>query len=200
MPVTETPAATSSSARVPQTRQAPAGGFDILVLDAASRQSLASVRSLGRAGLRVALGESSAECRRRCLFSSFRSRYCARTVVLPSYVADCRAFAAAVVDFVRAHPTRVVLPTGDGAIGAMMPWRDELAELGCVLALAPRRRARDRQRQGPHAGGGPRAGHRLPQDRCGSTASTELPGLLAEFAFPFVLKPTILVDARPVAG
>ena len=37
----------------------------------------------------------------------------------------------------RAHPTRVVLPTADGAIGAMMPWRDELAELGCVLALAP---------------------------------------------------------------
>lgn len=36
--------------------------YDILVLDAGTRQSLACVRSLGRAGLRVAVGESFDEC------------------------------------------------------------------------------------------------------------------------------------------
>ncbi len=189
MPVTETPAATSSSARVPQTRQAPAGGFDILVLDAASRQSLASVRSLGRAGLRVAMGESSAECRPPLPVLSFASRYCARTVVLPNLITDVPAFGAAVVDFVRAHPTRVVLPTADGAIGAMMPWRDELAELGCVLALAPQSAleiANDKDRTLEVAR---RLGIAYPRTKRIDSVE-ELPGLLAEFPYPFVLKPT----------
>ena len=94
--MTETPSATSSSTRVPQARKSPSGGYDILVLDAASRQSLASVRSLGRAGLRVAMGESSAECRPPVPVLSFTSRYCARTVVLPNLITDVPAFGAAV--------------------------------------------------------------------------------------------------------
>src|SRR5450755_2595173 len=68
---------------------------------------------------------------------SFHSRYSARNVILPSLTTDATVFAAAVADFVREHPARVVLPTADGAITALTPWREKLASLGCVLALAP---------------------------------------------------------------
>src|ERR1041385_3900810 len=43
------------------TRPEAPGRYDILVLDASYKQSLACVRSLGRAGLKVAAGESAAE-------------------------------------------------------------------------------------------------------------------------------------------
>lgn len=103
--------------------------FDILVLDAMTKQSVATARSLGRAGLRVALGE----CRTGS--AGFRSRYSSRNVVLPDFAADPAAFGASVVDFVRQHPTRVVLPAIDGSIAAVRPLRSQLAALGCVLAL-----------------------------------------------------------------
>lgn len=110
--------------------------YDALVLDAVHKQSLASARSLGRAGLRVALGETFAEYPSSLPVPAFRSRYCAKAVVLPSYGADAAAFADALADFVRAHQVRVVLPTGDGVIVALAPQRARLAALGCVLALA----------------------------------------------------------------
>ena len=123
----------------PHPRNGPGGGpgdYDILVLDASMKQSLASVRSLGRAGLRVAAGESIAQRSGRCR-SALRSRYCQRSLVLPDLVNDTPAFIAAVTEFVRDHAPRVVLPTGDVTIGVLRCHREELAELGCVLALAP---------------------------------------------------------------
>ena len=54
------------------------GDYDILVLDASMKQSLASVRSLGKAGLRVAAGESSAQ------FGSRRPRADVPVPLLPA--------------------------------------------------------------------------------------------------------------------
>ena len=113
------------------------GGYDILVLDASMKQSLASVRSLGRAGLRVAVGESIAQLDPAIPVPALRSRYCQRSLVLPDLVNDTPAFIAAVTEFVRDHAPRVVLPTGDVTIGVLRCHREKLAELGCVLALAP---------------------------------------------------------------
>lgn len=86
--------------------------YDVLVLDASYKQSLAATRSLGRAGLRVALGESIIQLPESGGLPAFRSRYCARSVVLPSYAGDGAAFAAAVMEFVREHSTRVIIPGG----------------------------------------------------------------------------------------
>jgi predicted ATP-grasp superfamily ATP-dependent carboligase len=164
--------------------------FDVLVLDAASKQSLAAARSLGRAGLRVAVGECESDCDPAGSALSFRSRYCARSVVLPSVVTDATAFADAVLDFVRAGPTRVVLPTADGAIMALMPYRERLAQLGCVLALAPDAAleiANDKDRTLAVAQG---LGIDYPQTmRIESIA--DLPAVIAAFGYPFVLKPTV---------
>lgn len=164
--------------------------YDILILDAAYKQSLASARSLGRAGLRVALGECFAEHDSSLPVPAFRSRYSSRNVVLPSYAADPEAFASGVVDFVREHPTRVVLPTGDGVIAAMGPYRERLAALGCVLALAPDGAleiANDKDRTLEVAR---KLGIDQPKTMRIDTIG-ELPAVLAGFTFPFVLKPTI---------
>ena len=163
--------------------------YDVLVLDAGSRQSLACVRSFGRAGLRVAMGECFAECDADLPVLAFTSRYSARNVILPSYAIDGTAFADGVVDFIREHPTKVVLPTADGAIAALTPRRKQLADLGCVLALALDSAlgiANDKDRTLALAD---ELGIAYPKTmRIGGI--DDVPELTARFEFPVVLKPT----------
>lgn len=164
-------------------------GYDILILDAEHRQSLAAARSLGRAGLRVALGESTTQYRAHPPLPAFRSRHCARALVFPGYADDPDAYAAAVVEFVRAHPTRVVLPAADASCVSLMPYRQQLAEIGSVLALPPDPAlaiALDKDRTLRVAR---ELGIACPTSvRIGSVE--ELPTAVVEFGFPFVLKPT----------
>jgi predicted ATP-grasp superfamily ATP-dependent carboligase len=161
---------------------------DILILDAEHRQSLAAARSLGRAGLRVAMGESLTQYRETPPLPAFRSRYCSRSVVLPSYTDDPDAYGAAVVDFVRETRTRVVLPAGDASCVTLIPRRQELAELGCTLALAPdaamamaieKDRTLEVARQ---------LGIAYPKS-LHIRSVEELAVAIDEFGFPFVLKP-----------
>ncbi|HEY2550217.1 MAG TPA: ATP-grasp domain-containing protein [Streptosporangiaceae bacterium] len=195
MAVADTSSAATSSARpVPVQRTATArasgqDGYDILVLDASTRQSLACARSLGRAGLRVALGECYAECDPALPVLAFRSRYSARNVVLPSFGTDPAQYGAAVAEFVQQHPTPVVLPASDGAMAALRPWRDRLAAAGCLLALPPADAldiATDKYRTLEVARG-------LGIDRPETMridSLDDVPSMLAKFDFPFVLKPT----------
>jgi predicted ATP-grasp superfamily ATP-dependent carboligase len=195
MALTEVPAALTSAAEpVPVGERGP-DVYDVLVLDGASRQSLAAVRSLGRAGLRVAVAECFAECVPSLPVVGFRSRYAARTVVLPSFATDLDAFAAGVVEFVRDHPTRVVLPASDGAIAALRGWRRQLAVLGTVLALSPDAAlavANDKERTLEAAD---RLGIEYPKttrlDRVEAVGS-----LLTELELPIVLKPTMSWASR----
>jgi predicted ATP-grasp superfamily ATP-dependent carboligase len=171
------------------TRAEAPGRYDILVLDASYKQSLACVRSLGRAGLRVALGESEAESDPSRSALAFHSRYSSRNIVLPDYAAGPSAFADAVVRFVRENPTTVVLPTGDATIAALAPYRARLAELGCVLALAPDAALeialyKDRTLEVARKLG-------IDQPRTMRIDNADdLRAATAEFGFPFVLKPT----------
>jgi predicted ATP-grasp superfamily ATP-dependent carboligase len=189
--MTELPAEldASSPASTTRTLDDQAYEFDVLVLDGATRQSLACVRSLGRAGLRVAVGETSDHIDSAHPALGLRSRYAARAVVLPSFTPDASAFAAAVTEFVRAHPTRVVLPTGDRVIGALLPVRDQFAAAGSTLALPPTPAldiANNKDRTIEIALG---LGIRCPRS-AHIDSLDKLPGLLAGFSFPFVLKPT----------
>jgi predicted ATP-grasp superfamily ATP-dependent carboligase len=162
--------------------------YDILILDAEHKQTLAATRSLGRAGLRVALGESLTQYRESPPIPAFKSRYCSRSVVLPGYAEDPDAYAAAVVEFVRQNPTRVVLPAGDATCVTLIPRRQELAALGCTLAL-PSDPAmaialdKDRTLEAARQLGiaYPRSLH--------IRSVEELPAAINEFGFPFVLKP-----------
>jgi predicted ATP-grasp superfamily ATP-dependent carboligase len=166
------------------------GDYDVLVLDASMKQSLASVRSLGRAGLRVAAGESLAQFDPAVPLPAFRSRYCRHALVLPDLIGDPHAFTAAVIEFVRAHSPRVILPTGDITIGVLRRHRQQLAELGCVLALASESAldiANDKDRTLAVA---EQLGIAQPQSlRINDTGDIE--SAAEEFGFPFVLKPTV---------
>lgn len=164
--------------------------FDILILDAEHRQTLASARSLGRAGLRVALGESLSLYDPALPLPSFRSRYCVRSVVLPSYSAGLLPYVNAILEFVREHPTRVLLPASDVSCTALIPCRRQLAELGTVLALPPDSAlavAFDKDRTLEVARELGIAHPKL--IRVGDIE--ELSVAIAEFGFPFVLKPTV---------
>lgn len=164
--------------------------YDILIMDAAHKQSLASARSLGRAGLRVVMGESVAQFDPTNPLPAFRSRYCCRSLVLPDLVTDGPGFVAAVLEFVRAYSLRMVLPTGDSTISLLRPYRQRLAELGCVLALAPEAAleiANDKDRTLAVA---EKLGIPRPRSiRIEATSDLSVPA--AEFGFPFVLKPTM---------
>lgn len=164
--------------------------YDVLVLDAAYKQSLICARSLGRTGLRIALGERQEESRRPARVPAFKSRYCARSLVLPDYVADVAAYTSAILEFVRQHPTRVVLPTGDATIAALAPLRAQFAALGAMLALAPDSalaiasdKARTLQVAAELGIAAPRS---VP---IGSV--DDLAAAIDEIGLPFVLKPTV---------
>ena len=92
-------------------------------------------RSLGRAGLRVAAAECFAECDPAVPVLAFCSRYSRHNVVLPSFATGTDAFADAVVDFVRRHPTRVLYQSAM-ARSPRSRRRAQLEALGCRLALA----------------------------------------------------------------
>jgi len=164
--------------------------YDVLVLDAAFKQSLASIRSLGRAGLRVAAAESFAESDPRLPVAGFRSKYSALNQVLPSYTADSAAYSSAIVQFVREYPTPVVLPTMDGSIAAIMGVREQLADLGCSVALASNAALEIANSKERTLALARQMGISYPRtvviDNIG-----DLPKLLTEFKFPFVLKPNI---------
>jgi predicted ATP-grasp superfamily ATP-dependent carboligase len=180
--------------RVPD--QAPDNaGYDILILDAEHKQSLAAARSLGRAGLRVAMGESLALYRESPPLPAFCSRYCARAVVLPSHADDLDAYVAAIFDFVREHPTSVILPAGDATCLALMPHRRQLAELGCMVAMpgnAALEIALDKSRTLALAS---ELGIAYPRSVLIATVE-QLSVAIADFGFPFVLKPTVSWTAQ----
>jgi predicted ATP-grasp superfamily ATP-dependent carboligase len=164
--------------------------YDVLILDASMKQSLASVRSLGKAGLRVAAGESIAQFSPALPLPAFRSRYCLHALVMPSLITDAPAFAAMVIEFVRDHSPSVVLPTGDVTIGVLRPYRKQLAELGCVLALASDAAltvANDKARTlavARELGIAQPASIRIDSHK-------DLNAAIAELGFPFVLKPMV---------
>jgi predicted ATP-grasp superfamily ATP-dependent carboligase len=164
--------------------------FDVLILDAEHRQTLASARSLGRAGLRVALGESLSLCDPAHPLPAFRSRYCARSVVLPSYSAGPLPYADAVLEFVREHPTRVILPASDASCTALMPRRRQFAELGGVLALPADTALAVTFDKDLTLQVASELGIAYPRViRVGGIE--EISAAIAEFGFPFVLKPTV---------
>jgi predicted ATP-grasp superfamily ATP-dependent carboligase len=167
------------------------GVCDVLILDASYKQSLATARRLGRAGLRVALGESEDKCGGTSdWLPAFRSRYSACNLVLPSYASAPDAFAARVIEFAGEHGVRVVIPTGDATIAAMAPNRAELAGLDCTLALAPDAAleiANDKTRTLELAD---QLGIAYPRS-IQIDGPEDLPTAVIELGFPFVLKPTI---------
>jgi predicted ATP-grasp superfamily ATP-dependent carboligase len=104
---------------------------DAVICDASLRQALVCARSLGRAGLKVALLESSSSA------PAFHSRWCSTSGVVASFATDPDSFVADVVEQATAAGARVVVPLHDGSIDALCGRRAEV-ERDVALALAGR--------------------------------------------------------------
>jgi biotin carboxylase len=96
-------------------------GFDALVLDVDARAGLAIVRTLGRAGLRVAAAARDGNA------SGLRSRHAAASVVLPEPERDFDAYADAIVAWAERHGAGAIVPSIDVSVAALDRRRAELA-------------------------------------------------------------------------
>lgn len=164
--------------------------YDVLILDGSHKHSLTSARSLARAGLRVAIGESVGQYPPRHEPPSFQSRYCSRSFVLPDYVAEPAVYSDAVLSFVRDHGIKVVLPVGDANITLLAPQRERFTEADAFLAVASDASlelANDKTRTLEVASKLDIAYPKSVQ----VTAVEDLRQAEEQFGYPYVLKPTI---------
>ncbi|HTW11058.1 MAG TPA: hypothetical protein VME46_26395, partial [Acidimicrobiales bacterium] len=97
------------------------------------KQTLAATRSLGRAGLRLALAERYDPVEGRP--PAFWSRWSASTSLLPDYVTYPDDFAAGVMELILTARPAVVIPSSDQSIACLRPWRSQI-ERHTHLALA----------------------------------------------------------------
>lgn len=163
----------SSAARRP--------ALDAAVLDAAYRQSLVVVRSLGRAGLRV----GAFDCDRRA--PAIASRHAAVTGLLPDPFAGAAVYRTALDDLLDRHAPAVLIPAHDGTVEFLREHRAALEERTRV-ALAPEpamRIAVDKELTLERAAG---LGLSLPRSLPVRAEADLLPAL-AEIGLPAVLKP-----------
>ncbi len=101
---------------------------DAIVLDARSRQSLVCIRSLGRAGLRVAAVDCTAA-------AAFASRWCMASAIVPDFDRDPDGYVDAILGLLSECRGPVLIPAHDGSIEAIRPRREELGRVAS-LALA----------------------------------------------------------------
>jgi predicted ATP-grasp superfamily ATP-dependent carboligase len=109
--------------------------YDALVLDAALRQSLATVRSLGRQGMRVAVAEVAHVLEESPYVPAFSSRWCRHAHIMPAFKHDTDQFAADLKSFLLSTDTRVLMTASDGTLAVIREHREELERLTHV-ALA----------------------------------------------------------------
>jgi predicted ATP-grasp superfamily ATP-dependent carboligase len=109
---------------------------DALLVDGSYRQALVALRALGRAGLKLAVAESPDVCDPGFRVPTFSSRWSTWHSSLPSYSEDPDGYCGFLLDLVRERPTRVLIPSGDGSISALRPWRSRFEQAGVAVALA----------------------------------------------------------------
>ena len=102
--------------------------YDALVLDAALRQSLVTIRSLGKKGLSVAALETSSEV------PAFSSRWCQRSFVCPS-VDGTDALLVYLEQLLERNGARVLITSSDSTIALVRQYRERL-EKRVKIALA----------------------------------------------------------------
>ena len=108
---------------------------DALIVDGSTRQALVTTRVLGRSGLHVATAEAIDLCDPYDALA-FSSRWSVYHELLPSYHDQSSAYASALLNLVRQWPTRVIVPSMDGSIASLRPWRSFFESEDVALALA----------------------------------------------------------------
>lgn len=154
---------------------------DVLVLDGDQRSALAAVRSLGKAGLQVLVGES----RGNSLAGS--SKYCAGSVVYASPYRDPEAFVRSVVELAREHAVQVLMPMTDVTTGICITSKARFDGLRLALPdAASFHRLTNKQALAEFAA---TLGVPVPLTFCVNSLA-DLSAAVDRFKPPFVIKPT----------
>lgn len=105
-------------------------GYDVLVLDANSRKALATVRSLGKRGLRIAALEIASALPA----PTFSSRWCQKSIICPAEEGT-EAYLHYLESILDAFDIGVLIPSADGTIALVRQYRERL-ERRTRIALA----------------------------------------------------------------
>jgi len=95
----------------------------VFVTDGFWRKTLAAVRALGRAGVRVTVGEST------YLAPAFFSRYCHARVRIPSPVLQPQDYLDFLEDYLNRHPHEVLLPMEEATLLLLARYHDRFERL-----------------------------------------------------------------------
>lgn len=106
--------------------------LDVILLDAHYRQTVATMRAYGRAGLRV----GALACEQEFSWApALKSRWCSLAASAPDYTVDPDGYVDVLLRFVKDTSARLVVPAHDGSIEALRLRREEL-EYHTALGLA----------------------------------------------------------------
>ena len=90
--------------------------YDAVVLDAKLRQSLMTVRSLGRRGKKVAALETSNAIEKSKHVPTFTSRWCQEYSIVPRYEKQAKPFLDSLMQFLDNTGARVLISSSDEGI------------------------------------------------------------------------------------
>ncbi len=155
--------------------------FDALVLDARLRQSLVTVRSLGRQGLSVAALDTLGN------IPTFSSRWCQRGYACPADDST-GAYLAYLEQVLERTGVRVLIPSSDGTIALLRQHRARVERHVCI-ALAKESAMTIAVNKERTLAVAKRLGVGVPRGLLVSTVS-EVPAALKEIGLPAVVKPT----------
>ena len=109
--------------------------YDALVLDANLRQSLVSIRSLGRRGMHVAALETKKYFKKSKYVPAFSSRWCEHAYVAPGYDQQTEPFLTYLLQLLEYTGAKVLITSSDGTLALVRKHRTEI-EKYVRIALA----------------------------------------------------------------
>lgn len=113
----------------------PGSAFDVLIMDAGLRQSLVTVRTLGRRGMRVAALEIDTNVASSSKVPTFASRWCKQQFVAPSYEQSTQPYLTYLDEVLDQTGVRVLITSSDGTLAVLRQYREQL-ERRVHIALA----------------------------------------------------------------
>ena len=169
-----------STSQVGNVREGSSKAYDALILDAALRQSLVTIRSLGKRGLSVAALESSDDV------PAFASRWCKQSFVCPS-IDGTDALLLYLERLLEQSGARVLITSSDSTVALVRQHRERLEKrVGIALAKEPAMSIAINKEQTLAIA--QQLGLSVPR---GITVSSvqEVPAALKEIGLPAVVKP-----------
>lgn len=163
--------------------------YDTLVLDAKLRQSLTTVRSLGRRGKYVAAMEVANLVEKSKHIPSFLSRWCHGTYISPGYKQQTESFLAYLQQFLQAKGARTIISSSDGTIAVLRKHRTELEQMGVRLALAKEQALAIAINKDQTLQVATQLGINIPKG-VALTSVEDVPAAIHEIGLPAVVKPT----------